>query len=126
MSKALFCIWSPLTGTKCNLEDFPDKVPALHLEYPTIFTSHAGYSDSSQSSAKTLCTPGMTPLAYSNPEISHGGNICSFPVKSAAPVSGKISGKGKVTKMVFFCYAVDRNAYLFLYIKGICSPPLTD
>ncbi|ETE68483.1 Transcription factor ETV7, partial [Ophiophagus hannah] len=33
----------------------------------------------------------MTPLAYSNPEISRGGNICSFPVKSAAAVSGKIS-----------------------------------
>uniref|UniRef100_A0A670ZYI6 ETS variant transcription factor 7 n=1 Tax=Pseudonaja textilis TaxID=8673 RepID=A0A670ZYI6_PSETE len=40
---------------------------------------------------KTLSTPGMTPLAYSNPEISHGGNICSFPVKSAALVRGKIS-----------------------------------
>ncbi|XP_013912052.1 PREDICTED: transcription factor ETV7 isoform X1 [Thamnophis sirtalis] len=81
---------STAEGTKCNLEDFPDKVPALPLEYPTIFTSHASYSDSSQSSAKTLCTPG-TPLVYSNPEISHCGNICSFPVKSAAPVSGKIS-----------------------------------
>ncbi|XP_070601374.1 transcription factor ETV7 isoform X1 [Erythrolamprus reginae] len=75
-------------GTKLNLEDFPAKVHALPSEYPTIFTSHA---DSSQSSTRTLCTPGMMPLAYSNPKINHGGNICSFPVKSASPLSGKIS-----------------------------------
>lgn len=102
MSKALFWIWSLLTGIKCNLDDFPAKIPALPSEYPTIFTSHAGYFDSSQSATKTLYTPGVTPLAYSNPEISHGGNICSFPVKSAASVSGKIAGKGKVIKI---CYS---------------------
>ncbi|KAG8132172.1 hypothetical protein E2320_010050 [Naja naja] len=82
---------STAEGTKCNLEDFPAKVPVLPSEYPTIFTNHAGYSDSSQSSTKTFSTPEMTPLAYSNPEISHGGSICSFPVKSAVSVSGKIS-----------------------------------
>uniref|UniRef100_A0A670ZYF6 PNT domain-containing protein n=1 Tax=Pseudonaja textilis TaxID=8673 RepID=A0A670ZYF6_PSETE len=92
---------STAEGTKCNLEDFPAKVPVLPSEYPTTFTSHEGYSNSSQSFTKTLSTPGMTPLAYSNPEISHGGNICSFPVKSAALVRGKISGKGKVTKICF-------------------------
>ncbi|XP_058032033.1 transcription factor ETV7 isoform X2 [Ahaetulla prasina] len=91
LTKDDFKFRAPNSGTKCNLEDFPAKVPALPSEYPTIFTSHAGYSDSSQSSTKRLCTPGMTPLAYSNPEISHDGNICSFAVKSAAPVSGKIS-----------------------------------
>ncbi|KAL7985253.1 hypothetical protein Chor_003823, partial [Crotalus horridus] len=77
--------------TKCNLDDFPAKIPALPSEYPTIFTSHAGYLDSSQFATKTISTSGVTPLAYSNPEISHGGNICSFPVKSAASVSGKIA-----------------------------------
>ncbi|XP_039179292.1 transcription factor ETV7 [Crotalus tigris] len=78
-------------GTKCNLDNFPAKIPALPSDYPTIFTSHAGYLDSSQFATKTISTSGVKPLAYSNPEISHGGNICSFPVKSAASVNGKIA-----------------------------------
>ncbi|XP_063153716.1 transcription factor ETV7 [Candoia aspera] len=82
---------STAEGPKCNLEDFPAKGPALPSEHPIIITSHAGYLDPSQSSTKTLSTPGVTPLAYCNLEIGHRGNVCSFPVKTSAPISGKIA-----------------------------------
>ncbi|KAM6453663.1 transcription factor ETV7 isoform 1-T1 [Liasis olivaceus] len=80
---------STAEGPKCDPEDFPAKAPALPSEYPVTMTSHAGYLEPSQSSTKTLYTPGVTPLAYCNPEISHRGNVCSSPVKSTAPISGK-------------------------------------
>ncbi|KAF7253770.1 Transcription factor ETV7 [Varanus komodoensis] len=82
---------STAEGLKYRLEGLPANSHALPAECLISATSHPGQAGHLTSSSTAFHSPRATSLPHCGTEISHRANVCSFPMTSSAPVSGKIA-----------------------------------
>lgn len=81
---------------KGKLEGRPGNGHPVPTERFFVTVGHTGHAEQSRSPINTLYAPGAITLSHQDcsTEVNYNTNVvCSFPVISPAPVSGKIAGK---------------------------------
>ncbi|XP_015274938.1 PREDICTED: transcription factor ETV7 [Gekko japonicus] len=78
-------------GMKGRLEGHPADGHPLPTEHFFVTMGHPGNAEQSRSPVNTFYAPGAINLSHRDCSTNYGANVCSFPVITPAPVSGKIA-----------------------------------